>query len=121
MTALIIVVAVVLTFEVCCLVDVARAKEVRRLNPQTGALPACKPSNGGASPPLPGKKVKPSGLQPSPPAPGVAAQLRTYRHSETVGAKVGCRSARSRWQQVGTIYSAISTNDDMIPQADSGA
>ena len=32
MTALIIVVAVVLTFEVCCLVDVARAKEVRRLD-----------------------------------------------------------------------------------------
>jgi hypothetical protein len=34
MTALIIVVAVVLTFEVCCLVDVARAKEVRRLDRQ---------------------------------------------------------------------------------------
>lgn len=38
MTALIIVVAVVLTFEVCCLVDVARAKEVRRLDRQTWAL-----------------------------------------------------------------------------------
>jgi hypothetical protein len=38
MTALIIVVAVVVTFEVCCLVDVARAKEVRRLDRQTWAL-----------------------------------------------------------------------------------
>ena len=38
MTALIIVVAVALTFEVCCLVDVARAKDVRRLDRQTWAL-----------------------------------------------------------------------------------
>jgi hypothetical protein len=36
--ALITVVAVVLIFEVCCLVDIARAKEVRRLDRATWAL-----------------------------------------------------------------------------------
>jgi hypothetical protein len=38
MTALITVVAVVLSFEVCCLVDIARATEVRRLDRETWAL-----------------------------------------------------------------------------------
>ena len=38
MTAVITVIAVVLVFEVCCLVDIARAKEVRRLDRETWAL-----------------------------------------------------------------------------------
>ena len=38
MIALIIGVAIVLTFEVCCLIDVTRAKEVRRLDRETWAL-----------------------------------------------------------------------------------
>ena len=38
MTAVITVIAVVLVFEVCCLVDIARAKEVRRLDRATWAL-----------------------------------------------------------------------------------
>lgn len=38
MTAFITVVAVVLSFEVCCLADIARAKEVRCLDRATWAL-----------------------------------------------------------------------------------
>jgi len=38
MTALITAVAVVLIFEVYCLVDIARAKDVRRLDRETWAL-----------------------------------------------------------------------------------
>jgi len=38
MTALITVVAVVLIFEVCCLIDIARVGEVRRLDRETWAL-----------------------------------------------------------------------------------
>ena len=38
MTAVITVIAVVLVFEVCCLVDIAHAKEVRRLDRETWAL-----------------------------------------------------------------------------------
>jgi|HubBroStandDraft_3_1064219.scaffolds.fasta_scaffold355062_1 hypothetical protein len=38
MTAVIMVIAVVLVFEVCCLVDIARAKEVHRLDGATWAL-----------------------------------------------------------------------------------
>jgi hypothetical protein len=37
-TALITVVAVVLSFEVYCLADIARAKEVRRLDRETWAI-----------------------------------------------------------------------------------
>jgi hypothetical protein len=37
-TTFISVVAVVLIFEVCCQVDIARAKEVRRLDRETWAL-----------------------------------------------------------------------------------
>ena len=38
MTAVITVIAVILVFEVCCLVDIARAKVVRRLDRETWAL-----------------------------------------------------------------------------------
>lgn len=38
MTAVLTVIAVVLVFEACCLVDIARAKEVRRLDRATWAL-----------------------------------------------------------------------------------
>jgi hypothetical protein len=38
MTALIALLVVVLGFVVCCLVDIARAKEVRRLDRETWAL-----------------------------------------------------------------------------------
>jgi hypothetical protein len=38
MTAVITVIAAVLVFEVCCLVDIARAREVRRLDRATWAL-----------------------------------------------------------------------------------
>ena len=38
MTAVITVIAIVLSFEVCCLIDIARAKEVRRLDRETWAL-----------------------------------------------------------------------------------
>jgi hypothetical protein len=38
MTAVFTVIAVVVVFEVCCLADIARAKEVRRLDRETWAL-----------------------------------------------------------------------------------
>jgi hypothetical protein len=38
MTAVITVIAIVLSFEVCCLIDIARAKEVRHLDRETWAL-----------------------------------------------------------------------------------